>query len=79
MDTSTLTEYQRHLLAWAKKDAKSRTQNWPGFPMNQVPLVSAPDVHKMVDMGYLELVHVTKPGPTGEVRTLTYVAPSKNA
>lgn len=55
-NTQSLTAYQQHLIEWAKKDGRSESQDWPGFPLSQIPLAGAKDMHALIDMGLLRIV-----------------------
>jgi hypothetical protein len=69
--STNLTEYQQHLIDWAKKDAKSKAQDWPGFPLVQIPLVAKGDLHLLVSKGLLSIVE--RPSKTNPARTSAYV------
>lgn len=72
---SDLTPYQQHLIDWAEKDAASAEQDWPGFPLSQIPLVAKDDLHLLIDKGLLRIVE--RPSKTNPDRNAVYVVACK--
>lgn len=58
------------LLWWAKFDARDISQDWPGFPLAQLPEVDWPYLNAALDAG--ELVVVDRP-TTCSTRTHQFV------
>lgn len=66
-----LTKYQWYLLDWAGKEAKSKKNDWPGFPLTQIPLAGSRDMRELIDEGLLKIVE--RPSKTRPGATATYV------
>jgi hypothetical protein len=63
--------YQDYLLAWARHNARSNTQDWPGTPINHIPLSKKNDLHALVAAGRATIV--TRPSKRNPERTVSYL------
>jgi hypothetical protein len=76
-----LTDFQRALIRWAQSEADNPSQDWPGFPLVQLPESHVEAFRGLVAHGHLVLVAKTKPHPLDaqDLVMTHYAAPAPSA
>lgn len=66
---------ENSIVAEARRNTRSRRNDWPGTPVSQLPLCWSRVLQNMVREGRVELVEVVRPSRVdpSTTRTVTYV------